>query len=275
MPEFIVELWARNSETFIQIGYKIVLALLIILVSRLLIKALGRGLDRFNRRVESFDETLLPVLKTALSLTVHLIELLIILDIFGVNTGSLIALLGAAGLTIGLALKDTLGHVAAGVMLLILRPFRVGHYVECGSFSGTVEAVSLFTTRLQTPDGLFISAPNSEFWGQPLKNYTRNGRRRLDLIVSISYSDSVDTGLAVLRQIISEEPRFLEDPAPQVMVHAMAESAVNLQLRGWLSVDDYWDAYWDLNRALKREVEAAGLTIPFPQADVHLTQGAP
>jgi small conductance mechanosensitive channel len=155
-------------------------------------------------------------------------------------------------------------------MLLILRPFRAGNFIEAGSIMGTVKEISLFTTILKTPDGLYISAPNSSLWGTPIKNFSANGTRRMDLIIGISYTDSIDSGFGALQQVIQNEPRFLADPPPRVMVQEMADSSVNLQLRAWANMDDYWDVYWDTNKMMKEQVEAAGLTIPFPQRDVHV-----
>jgi small conductance mechanosensitive channel len=193
-----------------------------------------------------------------------------ILDLFGINTTSLIAVLGAAGVAVGLALKDTLSNIASGIILLLLGSYRKGDFIEFGSQMGTVKDISLFTTTLETPDGIFISAPNSSIWGVPLKNYTRNGKRRMDLVVSISYSDSIDTAFAVMRQIAVEEKRFLATPAPQVMVQTLADSTVNILLRAWANSDVYWSIYWDQMKNVKEKIEAAGLHIPFPQRDVHV-----
>lgn len=263
-------LWGKHSQMLMDVGYKGLLVIAILLASHFIAKLLHRSIRRADDRFEKFDQTLAPVLCTGASVATYAIGLIIILDFFGVNTTSIIALLGAAGLAIALALKDTLSNIASGMMLLILRPFRSGHFIEFGSIAGTVTDIGLFTTILQTPDGLYISAPNSSLWGGPIKNFTTNGTRRMDLIVGIAYTDSIDNGFAALQTVIENEPRFLADPPPKVMVQAMADSSVNLQLRAWASVNDYWDVYWDANKVIKEEIEAAGLTIPFPQQDVHL-----
>jgi small conductance mechanosensitive channel len=203
---------------------------------------------------------------------VYAIGLIIVLDLFGINTTSIIAILGAAGLAIGLALKDTLGNIAAGVMLIMLRPFKKGDYIESGSYQGTVQEVNFFNTVLETFDGLYISAPNGPVFNNSLKNFSRNGKRRMDIEVGISYGDSIDTAMEVLKRIAAEEKRFLPEPAPQVLVTAMADSSVNLQLRGWANNSDYWATRFDLTKKVKEEIEKAGLTIPFPQTDVHLFQ---
>jgi len=252
------------------LGYKVLLALAVFIGSLLVAKFVRRSVRRANDRFERFDATLVPVCQSLLSYLVYAVGTVIVLDIFGVNTNSLIALLGAAGLAIGLALKDTLQNIAAGIMLLFLRPFRVGEFIECGSMAGTVKEINLFTTILETLDGLYISAPNGGIWGNAIKNYTCNGKRRLDIVVGIAYGDSIDAGFSVLRRLIGEESRFMQDPPPQVMVQSMGDSSVNLMLRGWTSVDDYWDVFWDLNKRVKEGIEAEGLSIPFPQQDVHI-----
>lgn len=274
MQDVIANYWANHADLILEIGYNCLLALVVLLASNLVAGTVRRAILRANERTERLDATLVPILCTAASYLVHIVGMVIILDIFGVNTASIIALLGAAGLAIGFALKDTLSNIAAGIMLLILRPFKVGDFIEFGSTTGTVKEINLFTTILDTFDGLYVSSPNGSLWGNTIKNFTRNGKRRMDVVVGIAYNDSIDTGLEVLQRIIATEPRFLQEPAPQTMVIAMADSSVNLQLRGWTMIDDYWQTYWDLNKRIKEEVEAAGLTIPFPQRDVHLTSEA-
>jgi len=273
MLDKLTGFWNSHSETLINLGYKGMLAIAILIASMLIAKALRRSIYNNNERLQKLDSTLIPIISTVVSYAVYVIGAVFILDIFGVNTASLIALVGAAGLAIGLALKDTLSNIAAGIMLLILRPFRTGDFIEVSSTTGTVREINLFTTILETVDGLYIASPNSVLWGASIKNFTRNGKRRMDIIVGIAYSDSIDHGLAVLKKISVEEHRLLHDPAPQVMVTSMAESAVNLQLRAWANNDDYWQTYWDLNKRVKESIEAAGLTIPFPQRSLHVITG--
>jgi len=270
MNDFLATFWGNHSEMILKIGYNGLLVIAFLFASHFVAKFLHGWINKTNDRFERFDQTLVPILCTVASLTVYSIGIVIILDFFGVNTASILTLIGAAGIAIALALKDTLSNIAAGTMLLILRPFRAGHFIESGSILGTVKEVGLFTTILETPDGLYISSPNSSLWGSPIKNFTRNGKRRMDLIVGIAYSDSIDKGFDALQSVIQNEPRFLAEPAPKMMVQAMADSSVNLQLRAWASVENYWDVYWDANKKIKEQIEAVGLTIPFPQRDVHL-----
>ena len=270
MEELFVQFWQNHSNTIITLGYRIVLAIVIFIASSFIAKAVRKAILNTNSKLNKLDATLTPIFSTVASYAVYIIGGVFILDIFGVNTASLIALVGAAGLAIGLALKDTLSNIAAGIMLLILRPFKAGDFIEFGSTQGTVKEINLFTCVFETVDGLYIASPNSVLWGNNIKNFTRNGKRRMDIVVGISYSDSIDVGLSVLRQVAEGESRLLVDPVPQAMVVSMMDSSVNIQLRAWAKTDDYWPTYWDLNKRVKESIEAAGLTIPFPQRTLHL-----
>lgn len=272
MKGFLVNLWETNSETIINLGKNILLLVLVIVACVIVAKVLRKTVKRASDRNERFDETLVPMISSLLSYVVYAIGIIIVLDIFGINTTSIIAVLGAAGLAIGLALKDTLGNIAAGVMLILLRPFKKGDYIESGSYQGTVQEVNFFNTILETFDGLYISAPNGAVFNNSLKNFSRNGKRRMDIEVGISYGDSIDTAMEVLHKIAAEEKRFLAEPAPQVLVNSMGDSSVNLQLRGWADNADYWQTRFDLTKKVKEDIEKAGLNIPFPQTDVHLFQ---
>jgi small conductance mechanosensitive channel len=266
----LADLWGTHAELVLDLGYKALLAVAVLLAGKVVVRLVVRSIERAPGRFQRLDVVLVPIFATTATYAIYIVCLVIILDIFGVNTTSIIALLGAAGLAVGLALKDTLSNIAAGIMLLILRPYGIGDYVECGSQSGTVKELGLFTTTLETADGLYISAPNGSIWGTPVKNFTRNGRRRLDVVVGIAYDDSIDDGFTALRRVIAAEPRLLADPAPQVMVQELADSSVNLQLRAWTTTGDFWDVWWDVKKKVKEAVEEAGLTIPFPQRDVWL-----
>lgn len=233
-------------------------------------RAVQRLISRGSSRDVTVDDTVGILLRHVVRYGIFVICLIMILNAFGINTASLLAVLGAAGVAVGLALKDTLGNIAAGIILLILHTYRRGDYIEFGGYSGSVKDINLFTTILETPDGVYISAPNSSIWGTPIKNYTRTGRRRMDLSVLVSYSDSLDTAFRVMQEIIDEESRFLKDPAPQIMVQSYGESGITVLLRAWSPGNVYWTIYWFQMRNIKEKITAAGLTIPFPQRDVHL-----
>lgn len=270
MKDSLIQFWQSHSETIIALGYNLILAIVIFVASSLIARAVRKAINNTNSKLNKIDATLIPIFSVVASYAVYVIGGVFILDIFGVNTASLIALVGAAGLAVGLALKDTLSNIAAGIMLLILRPFKTGDFIEFGSTQGTVKEISLFTTVLETIDGLYIASPNSVLWGNNIKNFTRNGKRRMDIVVGISYSDSIDDGFKILQAVAANESRLMTDPAPQVLVASMADSAVNIQLRAWATNENYWSAYWDLNKQVKEAIEAAGLTIPFPQRTLHV-----
>lgn len=270
MTSALSAFWATYGHTVTVWSTRIALSVLALAVCKGATLVVRWLLGRAARR--RLDPTLVPVLRTVTSIGIWALGGVAVLDICGVNANGLVALIGAAGLTVGLALRETLSNIAAGIMLLLLRPFRAGDVVDCGPRSGTVETVGLFTTILRAADGLYVSIPNGTIWSSDVVNYTRNGRRRLAVSVGIAYSDSIDQGLEVLRAVAAEEPRLLPDPEPSVAVTALGDSAVTLTLRGWTSVEDYWPTTFDLNRRVKLAIEAAGLTIPFPQCDVHLVR---
>lgn len=254
------------------VGLNVLWALLAVVVTWIAAKIVARGVNRLGER--GIDETLIPVLETLAVWGTYVVGGLVVLDIFGANTTSLVALLGAAGLAVGLALKDTLACIAAGFVLLGLRPFRVGETIQFGSVTGTVRKIGLFTTELDTPEGLRISAPNDKVWGETLTNFTRNSSRRIEIIASIAYGDDIETGMNVLRRLVADDPRILAEPEPTYAVRALADNAVNLHLRAWAKTDEYWDVYWDLMKKLKPALEAQGLSIPFPQRELHIIDAA-
>lgn len=269
MIDWIVNFWVENSPFILSVGYNLLLVIAVFIVASIVSNAVKKSIRNSGKRIKRMDPTLLPLFAGIAGYAVYIVAIVIVLDIFGVNTNSIVALLGAAGLAVGLALKDTLSNIASGIMMLILRPFRVGDYITFSGTGGTVEEISLFTTILQTPDGQYISAPNSNVWNATIQNSTRNGTRRMDVVVGVAYDDDLDAGFRALQQIVDEESRFLKDPAPQVMVQSLGDSSVNLQIRAWATVDDYWTIWWEMQKKVKVGVEAAGLSIPFPQRDVH------
>ncbi|MDR1576422.1 MAG: mechanosensitive ion channel family protein [Treponema sp.] len=270
MKNELLNLWQNHSGAVIELAKDALVSAAIIIAGVALSRAARKLIGRAVARGLYMDETVGSLLRAVIRYAVFIICVIMILNIFGVNTASLIALLGAAGVAVGLALKDTLGNIAAGIILLFLGSYRRGDYIECGSFSGAVKDISLFTTTLETPDGIFISAPNSCVWGSPLKNYTRNGRRRMELSVCIAYSDPVDTAFQVMRDIIAAESRFLKDPAPQVILRSLNDSSITITIRAWAANQVYWDIYWEQMRNIKAKIEEAGLHIPFPQQDVRI-----
>jgi small conductance mechanosensitive channel len=281
----ILRFWEAYNGTVVDLLKDIVTAAIIIIAGFMINRAAQQLIRKASEgkplvsgggpRNFSLDETVTSILSMVLRYGIFIIVVIMILTVFEINTASLIAVLGAAGVAIGLALKDTLGNLAAGIVILIMGSYRRGEFIEFDSYMGTVRDINLFVTILETPDGIFVSAPNSSVWNTPLKNYTRNGKRRMDISVRIAYSDSLDKACQVLAGIIAAEGRFLGDPAPQVLVQSLGESAVTIMIRAWVSFNDYWNVYWDQTRNIKTKIEEAGLHIPFPQRDLHITGPGP
>ncbi|NIZ02607.1 mechanosensitive ion channel family protein [Thalassospira lucentensis] len=226
------------------------------------------------RNANFVDSTLKPLAASLVRYTILIFVLIAVLSNFGVQTASIIAVLGAAGLAIGLALQGTLSNIAAGVMILILRPLKLDEFVEAGSVSGTVVEITLFTTLLKTADGIFISVPNSQIWNSAIKNYSRNPTRRLDIKVGIAYNDDVDAALEFLKKLVESDPRVLKDPEPMSFVANLGESSVDLTARGWVATSEFWPTLFDLTRKSKTELEDAGFSIPFPQRDLLIRETA-
>ena len=193
-----------------------------------------------------------------------------VLSQFGIETTSFIAVLGAAGFAVGLALQGTLGNFSAGVMILIFRPFRVGDFIDAGGTAGTVQEIGIFSTVLHSPDNVRIVVPNGQIYGSIIKNFTANDNRRNDMVVGVSYDDDLNRAHQVITQVLSEDSRVLADPAPTVAVSELADSSVNFVVRPWCTKEDYWALRFDLTKAFKERLEAAGCSIPYPQSDVHL-----
>jgi len=266
----LTDLWNNHRQTVLEIGMELIASAIVVVIGVLISKGLNRLIKKASKSRLNVDGTISTILRSIVSYGIFIICVIMILNIFGVNTTSLLAVLGAAGLAVGLALKDTLGNIAAGIILFFLGSYRLGEFIEFGSFNGTVKEINLFATILETPDGICISAPNSSIWVCPVKNYSRNGKRRMELSIRISYSDSLETAFRVLNEIAAVETRFLKDPAPQIVVQSLQDSSVNLVIRAWAENKNYWDIYWQNLRELKEKIEEAGLHIPYPQTEVHI-----
>ena len=269
------DFWANHADEVLHFCKILVLALVIILIALFVGRLTRKIINRAVEKVPSLDQSVGKIFYSIARTFIWLFAVLIILDLFGFNTASLLTVLGAAGLAVGLAMKDSLSNIAAGLMLLLLRPYKVGDYVDCGSVSGTIKEMGLFTTTLSTPDGIFIAAPNSVIFGTPVKNYSRNENRRVDITVGISYGDSLPQGIQILQALMAKNELILKDPAPQVLVADLADSSVNLTLRFWVPTAKYWDAYWQIKGQLKETIESAGLNIPFPQRVITFANAIP
>ncbi|MCK5651162.1 MAG: mechanosensitive ion channel, partial [Gemmatimonadetes bacterium] len=218
------------------------------------------------------DPTLAPFLASLAYYAVIAMVLIAVLGMIGIETASLLTVLGASALAIGLAMQGTLSNVAAGVMLLLFRPFRVGDSVDIGGTTGKVMGIRLFSTLLSTPDNVEITVPNAQIYGNTIKNFSANDTRRNDIVVGISYDDDIGLAIQTIEDVLARDDRVLPDPKPAVAVLEMADSSVNIGVRPWCTTADYWDLRCDLMRALKEQLETAGCSIPYPQTDVHLHQ---
>ena len=220
-------------------------------------------------RANHSDQTLVPVVSAAVRYGIMIVIVVAALAQIGVQTTSVLTVLGAAGLAIGLALQGTLANIAAGIMLLWLRPFRVGDYIDSGSVAGTVEEINLFHSRLRTWDGIYKFVPNSGLWNTTLTNYSRNRTRLVLIDIGIAYEADIATGRKVLIDYASSHPDVLDDPPVAVVPLSLGDSSVVLQLRAWATTAKFWDTRWDLTQGGKKALEAAGITIPFPQRVLH------
>lgn len=233
----------------------------------------AKWVRRMTRRAlerSRLDRALVPFLTALVYYGLLVFVALAVLNLFGIQTASFIAVLGAAGFAVGLSLQGTLSNFASGVMLLVFRPFSVGDVVDTGGARGTVKEIGILTTKLDTPDNVRILVPNTKVFGDLIENYTAHETRRVDLEVGIGYGDDIATAFETCASVLESEERVLEDPAPLVAVSSLGDSSVNLMVRPWCATDDYWPLKRDLTRRLKEELEAAGCEFPFPQRDVHL-----
>ena len=188
----------------------------------------------------------------------------------GIQTTSFIAIIGAAGLAVGLALQGALANFAAGFLMIIFRPFKTGHYIEGAGVAGVVEEIHVFTTQLRTPDNKTVIIPNAKLMGDNIINYSAKETRRVDLLIGVSYTDDLQKVRKVLQGILEKDDRVLKDPAPMIAVKEFADSSVNFVVRVWVKTENYWDVYFDTTENVKKRFDAEGISIPFPQRDVHL-----
>lgn len=256
---------AADSEWLLRLGVAAVIGLLGLWIAKLLSKALERVMGRLG--VDAILRGFLRNLAYAIGIVVTVVAAM---DALGVPTTSMLAVMGAAGLGIGLALKDSLSNIASGVMLIALRPFQAGDYVQIANLEGTVEMVRVFQTVLRMPDNRTVFLPNSLITTAPIVNFTGRGQRRAEIAVGIGYGEDIARARAVLLQVAAADPRVLSEPPSDVLVTAFADSSVNLLLRAWLPVDHFIVARSDLYEAVHRRFREAGIEIPFPQRSLHL-----
>ncbi|MFH2092930.1 MAG: mechanosensitive ion channel domain-containing protein [Pseudomonadota bacterium] len=259
----MLTLWATTYSV------KIIAALIIFIIGKWLARKITSLITKLMEK-SNVDITLTKFLDNILYYTLMIVVILAAAGQLGINTTSFLTIVGAAGLAVGLALKDSLSNFASGVMLILFRPYRVGDVVTAGGVTGGVAEIALFNTTLNTPDNQRVIVPNSSITSNVITNVTANPTRRVDLVIGISYDDDIKKAKDILESIIKEDSRVLDTPAYKIAVSELADSSVNIVVRPWVKTTEYWDVYFDLTEKIKTTFDAQGITIPYPQRDVHL-----
>lgn len=259
----------QGQEIALKFGLKLLAALAVFVIGRWLAKFLANMLRKILRRAEA-DETLIRFLGNLAYAILLTLVILAALSQLGVQTTSFLAMLGAAGLAIGLALQGSLSNFAAGIMIILFRPYRVGDYVEAGGTSGTVDEVQIFNTVMNTPDNKRVIVPNAQITSDTIVNYSINDRRRIDMVFGVSYADDMRKVREIIEEVLAAENRILSEPAPTIGVLELADSSVNFAVRPWVNTADFWPVKFALQEAMKRRFDDVGISIPFPQRDVHV-----
>ena len=257
----------------LDLAVNIAAAIAIYLVGRIAVRILTGLLEKVMARAK-VDITLAGFLSNIARYVLLTFVVLMSLQSLGVNTTSVAAVMGAAGLAVGLALQGSLANFACGVMIILFKPFRVGDFIEAAGVSGTVEAISIFSTLMRTGDNKQIIVPNGSIYGGNITNYSAKPTRRIDMVVGCGYDDDLRAVKAFLKILVETDERILKDPAPVVAVSALADSSVNFVVRPWVNSADYWTVLWDLNERVKLGFDERGFNIPYPQRDVHIHQEA-
>ena len=257
------------SDLIIHYAVQAVLALIIFFIGSRIAK-FCEGLTEKAFDKKKVDKAVGSFVASIVYAIVFAATILMALSQLGIETTSFIAILGAAGLAVGLALQGSLSNFASGVLIILLRPFKSGDYVEAGGKAGTVKKIEIFSTEMRTPDNKVIVMPNSKIMGDAIVNYSRESTRRIDLVIGVGYDADLKEAKAVLKSVLDKETRLLKDPAYTVAVSELADSSVNFVVRPWVNSADYWPTYFDLMENIKIALDDANITIPFPQMDVHL-----
>ncbi len=250
-------------------GLNVVFAILIFIIGRIVAGVLRNLISKIMQK-RKVDETLVSFVSSLSYVVMMAFVIVAALDKLGIKTTSFIAILGAAGLAVGLALQGSLANFASGVLMIIFKPFKCGDFIEGGGISGIVEGISIFTTEMRTGDNKKIIVPNGKIMADNIVNYSAKETRRIDLVVGVSYSDDLNKVKSVLEGLLASDDRILKDPAPTIGVSELADSSVNFVVRPWVKSADYWTVLFDTNKSIKEKFDAEGISIPFPQQDVHL-----
>ena len=265
MEDLVSKIW----ELLTIYGLRVIAAVVVFVVGRWIAKGLTKFAENvMNKR--QVDPTILSFVANMTYIALLVFVVLAALGQLGIQTTSFIAVIGAAGLAIGLALQGSLANFAAGFLMIIFRPFKVGNFIEGAGVAGTVEVIQIFTTQLNTPDNKTVIIPNAALTAGNITNYSAKGTRRVDLVFGIGYGDDIDHAKKVIMDVLAREERILKDPATTIGVVELADSSVNFAVRPWVTADDYWNVYFNLTENIKKSFDSEGISIPFPQRDVHM-----
>jgi len=254
-----------------QYGLRVLGALATIIIGIWLAKILSKSLGKVLNK-KSVDQTLVKFIVSLVKIALITFVIISAASQVGIQTASFVAVIGAAGLAIGFALQGSLSNLAAGVMLIIFKPIKVGDFIEGGGATGSVDSVGIFITTLHTPDNKVVFIPNSTLTGGNITNYSANDKRRVDMVFGIGYSDDIDKAKNVIQSVLNNDARVLKDPAPQIVVSELGDSSVNFNVRPWVDTADYWGVYFDTTEQIKKKFDEQNISIPFPQRDVHMYQ---
>jgi small conductance mechanosensitive channel len=266
--------WLTSAEGGIRWAKRFSLFLLIVLVSWALATLLGKAAQKAVVKIHGASELLKDFIVNVTRKIVFIIGFVVALSMLGINIGPLLAAIGAAGFIVGFALQGTLSNFAAGIMILVYRPYDVGDLVDIGGTFGKVEAMTIVSTTLRKVDNQKIIVPNNMIWGDIITNATGTSKRRVDMVFGIGYGDDIAKAQKILEEILENHQAVLKDPPPVVKVHELGDSSVNFVVRPWVETENYWDVYWDVTRTVKERFDAEGVSIPFPQRDVHIHNAA-
>lgn len=253
-------------------GLDLVGAILILLVGWIVANWIQKRIRKAGQKSEKLDETLTTIFAKTAKVVVMVVVIIAVLQQFGVQTASLLAVVGAAGLAIGLAWQGTLSDIAAGIMILIMRPFKIGDAVEVAGTSGVIDEIGLVLTKMHTFDNIAMYIPNSDIWGTKIMNYAKNDTRRVDMVFGFGYDDDMDKAMRIAREVLEADERVLQDPEPQIAVSELADSSVNIIVRPWTMKENYWNLKFDVTKRIKERYDEEGLNIPYPQRDIHVFQ---
>ena len=263
------EVWIMVKTTGVDFAINLVTAILIFFVGKWIVNLVVRAILRAMQKGD-MDVTLRRFIANLARALLMVFVIIAAIDHLGIQAASLIALLGAAGLAVGLALQGSLSNFAAGVLIVLFRPYKVGDWIEGGGVSGAVEEVQILTTVLKTGDNKRVIIPNSQIMGSTITNYSANDTRRVDLVVGVSYNDDLDQVRKELESLVAADDRILDEPAVTIAVSELADSSVNFVVRPWVKTSDYWGVFFSLTEAIKKRFDEVGISIPFPQQDVYI-----